>query len=79
VFGGSRRVGDAVGTTVAFESRGSFPPITDTVGRGPFGSKAGQWTGDTPVANDWQSSRTGRRSHITVLGSLAGGIPGGRG
>jgi hypothetical protein len=28
--------GDAVGTTVEFEERGSFPPVTDMVGGGPF-------------------------------------------
>lgn len=43
-------VGDAVGTTVEFKSRGSFTPITDMVGGGPFGLKAGQWTDDTSMA-----------------------------
>lgn len=43
-------VGDAVGTTVEFKSRGSFPPVTDMVGGGPFGLKAGQWTDDTSMA-----------------------------
>src|SRR5262245_18003938 len=43
-------VGDAVGTTVEFKSRGSFPPVTDIVGGGPFGLKAGQWTDDTSMA-----------------------------
>ncbi|MFC1695218.1 ADP-ribosylglycohydrolase family protein, partial [Pseudomonadota bacterium] len=28
-------VGDAVGTTVEFQSRGSFKPLTDMVGGGP--------------------------------------------
>lgn len=43
-------VGDAVGTTVEFKSRGSFTPIIDMVGGGPFGLKAGQWTDDTSMA-----------------------------
>lgn len=30
-------VGDAVGTTVEFKQRGSFPPVTDMIGGGPFG------------------------------------------
>jgi ADP-ribosyl-[dinitrogen reductase] hydrolase len=42
--------GDAVGTTVEFWSRGSFPRVTDMVGGGPFGLKAGQWTDDTSMA-----------------------------
>ena len=43
-------VGDAVGTTVEFKSRGAFPPVTDMVGGGPFGLKPGQWTDDTSMA-----------------------------
>jgi len=43
-------VGDAVGTTVEFRPRGSFPPVTDMVGGGPFGLKPGQWTDDTSLA-----------------------------
>jgi len=43
-------VGDAVGTAVEFQPRGSFPPVTDMVGGGPFGLRAGQWTDDTSMA-----------------------------
>jgi len=43
-------VGDAVGTTVEFEARGSFSPLTDMVGGGPFGLEPGQWTDDTSMA-----------------------------
>lgn len=43
-------VGDAVGTTVEFRSRGSFPPVTDMTGGGPFGLKPGEWTDDTSMA-----------------------------
>jgi ADP-ribosylglycohydrolase len=42
--------GDALGTTVEFESPGSFPPLTDIVGGGPFGLKPGEWTDDTSMA-----------------------------
>ncbi len=42
--------GDAVGTTVEFCSRGSFPPVTDMVGGGVFGLKPGEWTDDTSMA-----------------------------
>ena len=43
-------VGDAVGTTVEFEWRGRFEPLTDMVGGGPFGLEPGQWTDDTSMA-----------------------------
>lgn len=43
-------VGDAVGTTVEFRPRGSFEPVTDMIGGGPFGLKPGQWTDDTSMA-----------------------------
>jgi ADP-ribosyl-[dinitrogen reductase] hydrolase len=43
-------VGDAIGTTVEFMPRGSFPTLTDMVGGGPFNLLAGQWTDDTSMA-----------------------------
>lgn len=42
--------GDAVGTTVEFRSRGTFPLVTDMAGGGPFGLAPGQWTDDTSMA-----------------------------
>ena len=42
--------GDALGTSVEFSTRGTFQPIEDMVGGGPFGLKAGQWTDDTSMA-----------------------------
>jgi ADP-ribosyl-[dinitrogen reductase] hydrolase len=42
--------GDAVGTTVEFSARGSFPQVTDMVGGGPFELPAGAWTDDTSMA-----------------------------
>lgn len=41
--------GDAVGTTVEFMPRGSFTPVTDMVGGGPFGLPVGAWTDDTSM------------------------------
>ena len=43
-------VGDAVGTTLEFKERGTFEPIDDMVGGGPFNLKPGQWTDDTSMA-----------------------------
>ena len=43
-------VGDAIGTTVEFSKRGTFEPLTDMVGGGPFNLKPGQWTDDTSMA-----------------------------
>jgi ADP-ribosyl-[dinitrogen reductase] hydrolase len=42
--------GDALGTTLEFKPPGSFEPITDMVGGGPFGLKPGEWTDDTSMA-----------------------------
>lgn len=41
--------GDAVGTTVEFKSPGSFPPVSDMVGGGPFHLAPGEWTDDTSM------------------------------
>jgi len=43
-------VGDAIGTTVEFKPRGSFKPLTDMIGGGPFGLAPGQFTDDTSMA-----------------------------
>jgi ADP-ribosyl-[dinitrogen reductase] hydrolase len=43
-------VGDAIGTTVEFRQRGSFDPVTDMVGGGPFNLRPGEWTDDTSMA-----------------------------
>lgn len=43
-------VGDALGTTLEFKRPGSFDPIDDIVGGGPFHLKPGQWTDDTSMA-----------------------------
>ena len=43
-------VGDALGTTLEFRSPGSFEPIDDMFGGGPFHLEPGQWTDDTSMA-----------------------------
>lgn len=43
-------VGDAVGTTLEFQPPGTFVPIDDMVGGGPFRLAPGQWTDDTSMA-----------------------------
>jgi ADP-ribosyl-[dinitrogen reductase] hydrolase len=42
--------GDALGTTVEFSPPGTFAPLTDIVGGGPFHLEKGQWTDDTSMA-----------------------------
>jgi ADP-ribosyl-[dinitrogen reductase] hydrolase len=42
--------GDALGTTLEFKSPGTFTPVTDIVGGGPFRIKPGEWTDDTSMA-----------------------------
>ncbi len=43
-------VGDALGTTLEFHSPGTFTPIVNMVGSGPFDLRPGQWTDDTSMA-----------------------------
>jgi ADP-ribosyl-[dinitrogen reductase] hydrolase len=43
-------VGDAVGTTLEFKARDTYPQLTDMVGGGPFKLQPGQWTDDTAMA-----------------------------
>ncbi|MBL6082389.1 ADP-ribosylglycohydrolase family protein [Belnapia sp. T18] len=43
-------VGDAVGTTLEFCLRDSYPLLTDMVGGGPFRMPPGGWTDDTAMA-----------------------------
>jgi ADP-ribosyl-[dinitrogen reductase] hydrolase len=42
--------GDALGTTLEFSAPGTFDPIDDMMGGGPFRLKPGQWTDDTSMA-----------------------------
>jgi len=43
-------IGDALGTTLEFKRPGTFKPIEDIVGGGPFDLEPGQWTDDTSMA-----------------------------
>ena len=43
-------VGDALGTTLEFCGPGTFAPINDMVGGGPFRLQPGEWTDDTSMA-----------------------------
>jgi ADP-ribosyl-[dinitrogen reductase] hydrolase len=43
-------VGDAVGAAVEFQGPGTFEPISDMIGGGPFNLKPGEWTDDTSMA-----------------------------
>jgi ADP-ribosyl-[dinitrogen reductase] hydrolase len=43
-------VGDAVGTTLEFKTRDTYPALTDMIGGGPFGLQPGEWTDDTAMA-----------------------------
>ena len=43
-------VGDALGTTIEFKRRDTYPPVTDMTGGGPFRLKPGEWTDDTSMA-----------------------------
>lgn len=42
--------GDALGTTLEFKPVGSFKPLEDMVGGGPFHLNVGEWTDDTSMA-----------------------------
>src|SRR5260221_12035881 len=43
-------VGDALGTTLEFSQPGSFAPLEEVVGGGPFALKPREWTDDTSMA-----------------------------
>ena len=42
--------GDALGTTLEFKAPGTFEPLSEMVGGGPFKLQPGQWTDDTSMA-----------------------------
>jgi ADP-ribosylglycohydrolase len=65
-------VGDAVGTTLEFRSPGTFKPINDMDGGGPFDLEPGEWTDDTSMALCLECRQSASRvmeSHATS-GSL---------
>jgi ADP-ribosyl-[dinitrogen reductase] hydrolase len=53
--------GDALGTTLEFRPPGTFSPIEDIVGGGPFGLRPGEWTDDTSMALCLAESLVDRR------------------
>jgi ADP-ribosyl-[dinitrogen reductase] hydrolase len=57
---------DALGTTLEFKRPGSFTPISDMIGGGPFGLKPGQWTDDTSMALCLAESLVEKRGFDTV-------------
>ncbi len=59
-------VGDAVGTSLEFQPPGSFAPLDDMVGGGPFGLAPGQWTDDTSMALCLAESLIDRRGFDPV-------------
>ncbi len=58
--------GDAVCTSVEFSPRGSFAPLTDMVGGGPFDLAPGEWTDDTSMALCLAASLVHRRGFDAV-------------
>lgn len=55
-------VGDAVGTTLEFRAPGSFAPLDDMIGGGPFHLNPGEWTDDTSMALCLAASLVERKS-----------------
>jgi ADP-ribosylglycohydrolase len=43
-------IGDALGASVQYRKPGTFPPVSDLIGGGPFGLPRGAWTDDTAMA-----------------------------
>jgi ADP-ribosyl-[dinitrogen reductase] hydrolase len=43
-------VGDALGTTIEFQRRDTYPHVADMAGGGPFQLRPGEWTDDTSMA-----------------------------
>src|SRR4051812_46076768 len=58
--------GDALGTTLEFRAPGTFEPVTDIVGGGPFHLRSGEWTDDTSLALCLAESLVSRRGFDPV-------------
>jgi ADP-ribosylglycohydrolase len=58
--------GDALGAPVEFHAPGSFAPVTDLRGGGPFGLPPGAWTDDTSMALCLAESLIQRRAFDPV-------------
>jgi ADP-ribosylglycohydrolase len=59
-------VGDALGTGIEFSPPGSFEPVFDIQGGGPFALEPGEWTDDTSMALCLAESLIERRSFDSV-------------
>ncbi len=51
--------GDALGTPLEFKHPGTFEPIDDMIGGGPFRLEADQWTDDTSMATAYTNMLSG--------------------
>lgn len=71
-------VGDALGTTLEFKAPGSFTPLEDMIGGGPFDLKLGEWTDDTSMALCLDESLIERPSFDPVVDAAraAAAMPG---
>jgi hypothetical protein len=58
----------ALGSTLVFKTPGTFKPLSDMVGGGPFNLQPGQWTDDTSMA-----LCLGSIPRIKWIGTCAGG------
>ncbi len=67
--------GDALGTTLEFRSPGTFEPIDDMVGGGPFELRAGEWTDDTSMALCLAASLTEFPQNRDARGDQGAGGP----
>lgn len=65
--------GDTLGTTIEFKTPGTFTPINDMIGGGPFNLKPGQWTDDTSMALCLADSLIEKQDFDPVRRIAAGG------
>jgi ADP-ribosyl-[dinitrogen reductase] hydrolase len=68
--------GDALGTTLEFKPPGTFAPLSDVIGGGPFNLRAGEWTDDCSMALAWARaslSAAGSSRLTKCSGTCAGG------
>jgi ADP-ribosylglycohydrolase len=49
-------VGDTLGVPLEFTIPGSFQPVNDMIGGGPFHIDLGMWTDDTSIPHFWQEN-----------------------
>jgi ADP-ribosyl-[dinitrogen reductase] hydrolase len=60
-------VGDALGTTIEFKARDTYPPITTMIGGGPFDLRPGEWTDDTAMALCLADSLIANRGELNAV------------